>query len=274
MVSQLVQQPSFKNPPVVETALSIQFNEIAGFNNTHFGLFHQEEIKSDYPNVREQPRLERIIERFPGPMFSGRPRFQFENVVVPQRMWFVNEADTELIQLQPDRIVFNWRRKEDDRSDYPRYAANGPKCIGALSSFAKFCESHRLESPKPNLAEVAYVNHVLPRGSESAIETFAQLFEGLGWETTDKFLPVSPESALFNRVYVIGANRGRLFAEASIVPDAGSGGKVQFKLTARVNHDDEAGSISDSLQLAHDWVVNSFLSLTTLEMQEHWGLQR
>ncbi|MCH8270572.1 MAG: TIGR04255 family protein [Planctomycetes bacterium] len=271
-MSQLVQQPSFKNPPVVETALSIQFNEIAGFNNTHFGLFHQT-IKPEYPHVREQPRLDPVIERFPGPVFVGKSRFQIENAIVPQRMWFVNENDSELIQLQPDRIVFNWRQK-DDRSEYPRYATNGPKCIDAYSSFVDFCESHQLDRPVPNLAEVAYVNHIVPVDGESAVETFARSFAGLDWKATDGFLPSSPETALFNRVYVIGNNEGRLFAEASIILTKESSGKVQLKVTARVNHVDAARSISDSLQLAHDWVVNGFVSLTTPEMHKHWGLQR
>ena len=271
MVSQLVQQPSFKNPPVVETALSIQFNEIAGFNNTHFGLFHQT-IKSDFPEVREQPRLDPVIERFPGPVFIGKPRFQIENAVVPQRMWFVNKSDTELIQIQPDRIVFNWRRKDDD-SAYPRYAKNGPECIKAYSSFIEFCETQQLNRPVPNLAEVAYVNHIVPRGGESVIDTFARSFVGLDWQATDDFLPSSPESALFNRVYVIGKNKGRLFAEASIIPSRDSGGMVQFKVTARIIHDDASGSVSDSLQLAHDWVVNGFVSLTSPEMHKIWELK-
>lgn len=271
MVSQLVQQPSFKNPPVVETALSIQFNEIAGFNNTHFGLFHQI-IKSEFPRVSDQPRLDPVIERFPGPVFIGKLRFQIKNAAVPQRMWFVNKNDTELVQLQADRIVFNWRQK-NDAGAYPRYATNGLKCIDAFSSFVTFCRSNQLDPPAPNLVEVAYVNHIDPQDGESVIEAFSRCFVGLDWMTSNDFLPSSPETALFNRVYVIGDSQGRLFAEASIVPAKESGGKVQFKLTARVNHADKARSISDSLQFAHDWVVNGFVSLTTPEMHKYWGLE-
>jgi hypothetical protein len=38
--------PTFRNPPVVETALSIQFDPLEGFTNAHFGLY--------YKSVRER----------------------------------------------------------------------------------------------------------------------------------------------------------------------------------------------------------------------------
>ena len=80
---------------------------------------------------------------------------------------------------------------------------------------------------------------------------------------------------MFNRVFVIkheGAERGRLYAESSIAVTRDETKQreiVLFRLTARVNHRTaETNTIAASLQLAHDWVVNSFANLTDSGIQK------
>ena len=56
--------PSFKNPPVVETVLGVQFERLAGFTNGHLGAFWKS-LPDGWSQVRNANSLDPILERFP-----------------------------------------------------------------------------------------------------------------------------------------------------------------------------------------------------------------
>ena len=94
--------PSFRTPPVVETVLSIQFDELRSFRTTHFGMYHST-VKDRFPVVEDKLRLEPVIESFP-----RVPRMQALRIAPagggPDRVWFRDAIDVCLmLQLQPDR---------------------------------------------------------------------------------------------------------------------------------------------------------------------------
>lgn len=266
--------PSFKNPPVVERVLCVQFEELQKFSTVHFGRYH-ELVRRRYPIVQDQPRLPPIVERFPGPRFTS-PSLRFQDFPASQRVWFVNaeqpELQSELLQLQPDRFALNWRRPPGS-GEYPRYPENEAKFLAEFDRLWAFCAEQQLGDLAPNLAEVVYVNHITPLDGESATQLFGRLFSGLRWKHTDAFLPEVPESARFDRVYEIPRQRGRLYAEASIGRAPQGGELVQLKMTARVNHPSrDRATIRDALRDAHDWVVRGFVSVTDPGIQrDRWG---
>lgn len=62
----------------------------------------RETWRAEYPLVQEQPPLPPQVEA----PIAGPPQVQF--VVGPAlqtRVWFLNEEQTELVQLQPDRLT-------------------------------------------------------------------------------------------------------------------------------------------------------------------------
>src|SRR5690606_15754704 len=116
--------PSFRQPPVVETALSIQFDELRGFQTTHFGEYYLT-VKDQFPVVVEKQRIERVVESFPA--VPRMPALRIGPAMAQAgRIWFRDAADgCVMLQLQPDRFAFNWCR--NDMEEYPRYATNQPK---------------------------------------------------------------------------------------------------------------------------------------------------
>ncbi len=260
--------PKFDNPPVVETALGIQFVELPGFSTTHFGLFH-EEIRDRYAVAVDQPRLDPIIETFPKAVRT--PHFNIRTALRPERVWFKDSPDgSRLVQLQPDRFGFNWR-KADEEAQYPSYSVNSQLCVDEFRVFTAFCERQGW-AVKPDLSEVVYVNQIWPRKGESVIDLFATVFTGIGWGTSDDWLP-SPEIVTLNRVFEIPEQRGRLYAEAGLAIDKEKGPFINLRMIGRVLHTSgNPSDIEDTLQLAHDWVVNGFVSLTDSTIrQERWG---
>lgn len=260
--------PKFDSPPVVETALGIQFVELPGFNTTHFGLFH-EEIRDRYAVAVDQPRLNPIIETFP--KTARTPHFNIRTAPRPERVWFKDSLDgSRLVQLQPDRFGFNWR-KADEEAQYPSYSVNSQLCLDEFRVFTAFCERHGWEV-QPDLCEVVYVNHIRPIEGESVIDLFATVFSGISWRTSDDWLP-SPEVVTLNRVFEIPEQRGRLYAEAGLAIDKDNVSFINLRMIGRALHTSGIPSdIEDTLQLAHDWVVNGFVSLTDASVRrERWG---
>ncbi|MCH8342749.1 MAG: TIGR04255 family protein [Planctomycetes bacterium] len=261
--------PRFKNPPVVETALGIQFAELADFKTSHFGLFY-EHIRDRYPIVKDQPRLDPIIETFP--KAPRIPQFKVRTTPRPERVWYENsEEGSRLVQLQPDRFGFNWRKPSPDDAPYPSYLKNSRLCLDEFARFLDMCKAEGFQV-QPDVCEVVYVNQIWPQAGESLVELFATVFSGISWQASDDWLP-APELVTLNRVFEIGQQQGRLYAEAGMATQKDGGDCIALKVTGRVLHQsgDPAG-VEQSLKLAHDWVVNGFVSLTNATIRkERWG---
>ena len=82
---QMAASPSFVRPPVVESALGIQFDELDAFASVHFGLFYNH-VKDRYPQYEEHPRLNAIVESFP--RLQQIPGLKLQSQVTPQRAWY------------------------------------------------------------------------------------------------------------------------------------------------------------------------------------------
>jgi uncharacterized protein (TIGR04255 family) len=260
--------PSFRDPPVVETVLSIQFDEFRDFRTTHFGRYHSTIIER-FPISEDKPRLQPVRETFP--LRPRVPAFQIgPDEGRPCRVWFRDAPDGGvMLQLQPDRFAFNWCRREGEK--YPRYDSNRPRFFDEFDRFREFAAQHGLGDVKPNLCEVTYVNRICPAAGETPAECFAAIFKGVGWESADDWLPQPPEMVSLNRTFQIGDERGRLYAEAGIANDKESGDFVHLKITARVIHND-GDDLGENLDLAHEWVVKSFVSLTDDQARrERWS---
>ena len=258
----------FRSPPVVETALAIQFAELRNFRTVHFGHFHRT-IQDRFPVCEDHPRAEPISEEFP-----TVPRQLMLQLIQkkhgPERVWFRDNVEgTLLVQLQPDRFSLNWRQATPG-GDYPSFMQNADVFLREFQLFQLFCGEQGIGPVTPNLCEVVYINHIIPVADESAVECFGAVFTGLSWEQSGNTLPL-PELVALNRVYPISGHKGRLYAEAAIARERQGKDFVLLKMTARVLHG-ESDNIQDSLQLAHDQVVDGFASLTTNDARsQRWG---
>jgi len=136
--------PHFKDPPVVETVLGVQFAPLKKMRITHYGLLseHLREVFSApherLTKISEQPPLEPVIEglkstsqrvRVPSWTISSAPPFP--------RCWYASENEEVLVQVQPDRFQFNWRRPGPP-GQYPRYSTNLERFVRAYNKFLDF----------------------------------------------------------------------------------------------------------------------------------------
>lgn len=110
-------RPSYENPPVVEVALSVQFEPIKALRTPQLGLLWQE-FRDRFPVIEEHPPLEPVIERFGGLPRASRGTVQFQMLDTPPvpRCWFLNNEGTELIQSSPTGLSTTGGRRRVRKS--------------------------------------------------------------------------------------------------------------------------------------------------------------
>ncbi len=111
MSSRSEQLPSFDRPPVVEVVLSVQFEPLVSLHTPQLGLLWKE-FEARFPKTEDQPPLPPSIEQF-GRRSMPPVSFSIQEIdgATPPRVWFLNREETELIQVQQDRFIVNWRQR-------------------------------------------------------------------------------------------------------------------------------------------------------------------
>jgi len=147
--------PDFANPPLVEAALSVQLEPLNKFRTPQMG-FLWAEFRRRFPEIEEHPPLDPVIEQF-GVQRSRKVgvRLQMIPKLPTPRCWFLTEFGTELIQVQQDRFVHNWR-KVGEGDEYPRYEYVRDKFQEELSIFDCFLRREKIGELVPSQCEITY----------------------------------------------------------------------------------------------------------------------
>jgi hypothetical protein len=89
------------------------------------------------------------------------PSFQVQAFLVPPmpRHWFETESGEHLVQLQPDRIIHNWRQRNPEMQ-YPRYETVREKFVPEVGKLAALLRKEQIGEIRPNQCEVTYINTI------------------------------------------------------------------------------------------------------------------
>jgi len=266
--------PDFRKPPLSEVVLSVQFASIPTFRSVHVGLLW-ENFRREYPKVSEQAPLQATFETFGIMPANPAPFFQIETFLSPPmpRYWFEEQDGSELLQVQQDRIVHNWRKREGDQ-DYPRYEAIRSRFVSDVEKFTNFLTAEKLGELRPNQCEISYINTIEIPGNE---EIYASL-ERVTPLWTKRFAEPYPhelENSTVQSRFVLrdkGKPYGRAyvtFAPAMLMTQ--NRPVIRLEITIRGKPRDE--SIAEAFRLLDDErqvVVRTFAAVTTPEMWDIW----
>lgn len=267
--------PSYKNPPVVETVLSVQFEPVKGFKNAHLGLFWNE-LKESYPQIEDAELIARQEEKFGdeiklGSLGSRLPRFQIGRGDAATRLRMVSVDNHAMVQLQNDRLVFNWRRM--DKGEYPRWQNVQPRFMDALDKLRVFLDRQSLGAINPNQWEVTYVNHLLKGREWHTPSDWPNLVPGLVGSTSSA-KTVAPESLECKWKFLIPEATGRLHIDlfnGYTEPDPNSQEVLVLQLTARggIDPTDHEGVVN-GLEKGHSTIVCTFDEITGSGAHDLW----
>jgi uncharacterized protein (TIGR04255 family) len=145
MLRRLVKR--LKDPPLVEVACGFFFTPIARLDPILVGKYWAEQKQGQgFPTTQLQPPV------------TDQPSLFVGGAVGPLRCWLISEHEDYVLQIQPDRFYFNWRKRE---AGYPHFEGEHGILAQALEefgSFTKFLHASVGLSPTPSRIELAKIN--------------------------------------------------------------------------------------------------------------------
>lgn len=152
--------PSFKKPPVVEVALTVQFQKLNKLRSFQMSDLWRMQFRERLPRVEERPARDPVFEQFDN-QARGRHQFQLEidNLESPNAYWFTDPERNELVRIQQDLFGHNWL-KGPNAEDYPRYEQIKYGFQDNLERLSEFLSAEGLGDLRPNQCEISYVNHI------------------------------------------------------------------------------------------------------------------
>jgi uncharacterized protein (TIGR04255 family) len=273
MVDRPADLPNYQRPPLVEVVLAVQFAELQGYKTLHGALLWNDKFRSAYPRFVEQPSLEPSFEVF-SPQEPGA-RFEIKQMPMPPlpRLWFINDQDTELVQIQANRFIRNWRGEGEN---YPRYETLRESFFSDFQTIDEFFKSWNIGSMQPNQCEITYVNrlhlegHDLRANPGVAIKIFDQ--QALRPCDQGARLP-DAESCSLSARYVLkdasGEPRGRLHVTLQPWPKEPD---LRLDLMVRgAPATADLKAVADFLDEGRVTIVHGFTAITTGQMHGEWG---
>jgi uncharacterized protein (TIGR04255 family) len=193
------------------------------------------------------------------------------------RLWFLRADGAELIQVQNNRFIHNWRKLRPE-DPYPRYENVRGRFREELRQFEAFLGSEQLGQAVPDLCEITYFNHVR---AGSGWEHHGELHEVLRvWKPDfgEDFLANRElEGSSVNFQFLMKDDEGRPFGRwrVSVQPGFDRKGEVPiFVITnsarGRPLGDGLDGALS-FLDVGHEWTVRGFAAITTEAQHRGWG---
>ena len=266
--SRAVTLPNFAAPPLVETSLGIQFDGLPKYTSLAAADFLAL-LEGEFPIVEEHPPLDPTFETF-GPADSklSNPRLEIIQAPISPRFFFVSPERTELVQLQRDRLFFNWRQTER-KEIYPRYRYVRERLAVQLSRLVEWADRANLGSINPTQCEALYLNRIPLRdvtGEQCGLSYVFPWFSGLSGTTEDGVFT-------YRRRLLNDSNEpvARLFFNMRYGTDEEGHREAQLFLIVRGKP--EYSTMEGCLEFidaARAVIVHTFTEITSPEAHEIW----
>jgi uncharacterized protein (TIGR04255 family) len=264
--------PDFRAPPVTEVVLGVQFDSLERFLSPHMGLVW-ERFRHQFPFVEEQPPLPPVFETFGAfPQFVPPVSFRFGAAPMP-RVFFINADKTQLLQIQRDRFLHNWR-KVGEGDSYPRFERMLETFVSGFHTFGSVISESDLGVVVTNQCEVSYINQIpVPAGGD-VFGVIDKLFDQRAAHLTLPGLG-RPEDLRFLLRYIMrdsgGAPTGRLIVVAEPAVRSDGAPIVQLTLTSRGRPlTPDMSGVIEFLKLGRIHIVRAFTDLTSEPMHKSW----
>jgi uncharacterized protein (TIGR04255 family) len=142
--------PRLKDPPILEVICGFFFPALSGLDPILVGKYWAEHKEGHgFPNRQLKPPV------------ADRPGFFFGDEVGPLRSWLVSASDEYVLQIQPDRFYFNWRKRKGEYPHFNDYEPTKGVLSRSLSEFAglsDFSLATLSQAPKPTQLELAKID--------------------------------------------------------------------------------------------------------------------
>lgn len=243
----------FIKSPLAEVVCGVEFSA-PEFSAVHFGLYWQQ-----------------IQERFPLPPLDRPPLGEIPLIPLPslRRVWFESADKRQLLQLQSNRFLYNWRR-QSEVEEYPHFEEIYPQFEREWQSFQNWWLELSGLPLQPTHYELTYLNQIdATFGWHDPGDTH-KLFTFVG-KTWNDFLD-KPKICNSNLEFILPDNQGNLIISLSQKNKIEDNSLVMFlELTSRSLNADLV--LENWFDTAHNYTVHAFLELIHENAKQEWGFQ-
>lgn len=263
----------FEHPPVNEVAFSVQFGSEAidevGILAEFLPL-----LQPEYPKLEKHPPVPPAVETFDIAPVAPQVQFQLLQTLPSQRYWFLSPDGTRLVQVQADRLMFNWRALTPD-DEYPHYDVLKPQFAALLAAFLAL-PSVAARAAAVSWCELQYINPIEARADGDGHGQLARILRFLVPDPERVVLPEVEDTQIQVRYRLhdeLGVPNGRLYLTAVPAVRAADG-QPTYAVTLLARGRPAAGELPDSvfafIDYAHDLIVRGFREATTDAMHALW----
>lgn len=270
--------PQWRSPPLDEVAISIQFNDIAGFRTVHYGQLAERLREYGLTLHEDKGIINTAFEVFGKRAAQPSFKIQIQQVEAPlPRVWYMSGDKHKLAQVQPDRFVYNWRKVEG-AGVYPRLNTVLPEFWKTCECFQKFLADQSLAPLVLNQCELSYFNNIEVHEEESYENAFSRVFRLWRGGVVPSALKrgyLEPDAGNFSSAYVLKSNDGtplaRVHAQA-IASLRKTGRFIRFQLVFRGPWSGQIDmALMEFFAQGREAIVRLFDSMITDQMHAEWG---
>ena len=259
------QKVKFTNPPVEEVVFDLHLKRLDSIQFVHLAEIWNL-YRSDFPNVQEMPPLPTSSEDFEAPWQQQNLALTVSNEVNFPHLWFLAEDDASLIQFQPDRFIYNWRKREA-LPQYPSYSRILPLFEKLARQLGSWVEGELDAKFNIRQIEIRYINSISHQELQS-LDDISSIFGRLNFALEGlQFSSVQPEHHGHER------RVGRVLTELNSSRSDDDKSYVHWlSLTGKGRPDSE--SLSDAMKLMdfmHEVLTNHFAEISTDKAKRIWG---
>lgn len=250
-----MQSVKFTKPPLIEVVFGINI-EIPELSLVHFGLYW-ETIKDKFPNPVETFGELELAED--SSYVSGFPT-----------LWYLSSEENRLIRLTENYFSYHCRCINED---YKHFATIFQEFLNEWRNLKSYWSEKVEKDIKIEGCTLQYINLIddssgwnKPEDNEKIFSFFDKKIE------TSLGFPLSTSWKLkFNLPEETGELIVNLEQQEFKTSDTKAKDLLIFTLSA-VGYEDNITDLDDWFIYSHDSIIQSFLDLTTAEVQEIWGL--
>jgi uncharacterized protein (TIGR04255 family) len=265
--------PTFERPPLVETVIGVQFDQIPNLTSAHLGWYWREVLGKSWVRALETVPLQDQFENFGEQTrrlpFPGLTAKMLSSLPSP-RIQFMTEADDRVIQIQNTKFLYNWRKRE---AVYPRFKDLYPEFIGELDRFREFLKSASLGDATFNQWEITYVNHIEKGEIWNTPEDWHKILPRL-FPAPRKSSGIRLERESGEISFEVTPERGRLHIQIVSGKSLESGDEIlELNLTARgpIVRNNPTLGLDSGIELGHRVLVEAFAGMASETALKAWG---
>lgn len=270
--------PSFKNPPLDEVAIALQFDSLSPFTSV-YGEYGRA-LGDKVLRTEEHDPIIPSFETFSASPALAEFRFQLVNEVMLPRVWFVEPDERQLTQVQANRFIFNWRRFNGE-GVYPRFETVFREFSDRFTTYEKVVADTLRKELVISQCDLTYFNVFELGSDETGAEAFERVFTTKALERAGNHyagLSVEPELSLMTHKFVLRDEKsGEPIARLHSTVEPGvkqSTGERVLRLSLLFRGpppSQDRQEIFGFLKRGRETIVRTFTDLTSVECHEAWG---